>query len=180
MNEKLSMSQLNRITAEEFQQLPKNNIYVVLDDVRSGLNVGSIFRSADAFRIEKIFCCGYTPAPPHREVLKSALGATESVNWEFRASAMDLLLEMRAQGMKCYAIEQTKNSIGLNQFLPDSGSGIVIFLGNEVHGVRQEIIDACDGSLEIHQYGTKHSLNVAVCAGIVLFELTNKLSGIKK
>lgn len=164
------MSDLNRISGDEFQRVEKNPVILILDNIRSGLNVGSIFRSADAFRIEKIYCCGYTPVPPHREVLKSALGATETVAWEFAEEAVEILTRIKSEGVHCYAIEQTNNSLDLASFqLPGK---VALILGNEVSGVSQQLIDACDGAIEISQHGTKHSLNVAVCAGIVLFRVT--------
>lgn len=180
MNEKRSMSELGRIKPHDFRKSNKQRITLVLDNIRSGLNVGSIFRSADAFRIEKIICCGFTPVPPHREVLKSALGATETVAWEYAAETMDAVNELKNNDCHCFAIEQTAASEDLYGFEVDAGKSIALVLGNEVSGVKQKVIDLCEGSIEISQYGTKHSLNVAVCAGIVLFDLSNKLSGTKK
>jgi len=173
MNQKLSMSDLGRISTDEFQRVEKHPVILVLENIRSGLNVGSIFRSADAFRIEKIYCCGYTPVPPHREVLKSALGATESVTWE-QGEVMDTIKTLKLADVQCFAIEQTSGSINLSTFVPAKRK-LALVLGNEVNGVSQEVIDACDGTIEIAQHGTKHSLNVAVCAGIVLFSMTDKL-----
>jgi 23S rRNA (guanosine2251-2'-O)-methyltransferase len=175
MNEKLSMDGLGRMNPSEFQQAQKFPVVVVLDNIRSGLNVGSIFRSSDAFLIEKIYCCGYTALPPHREVLKSALGATETVAWEHHTSTLDIVNQLKQDGTKCYAIEQTVSSIALTEFIPQANERIAIIMGNEVDGVDQEVINACDGTIEITQYGTKHSLNVAVCTGIVLFDITTKL-----
>lgn len=175
MGDKLSMEQLGRINAAEFKKAEKVPIVVVLDQIRSGLNVGSVFRSADAFRIERIICCGYTPVPPHREVLKSALGATESVDWSFEESTLNAVRRLQTDGISVFAIEQTTASVPLDVYLPPTGQRLAVVLGNEVHGVAQEVIEACDGCLEIAQFGTKHSLNVAVCAGIVLFDLTAKI-----
>lgn len=169
------MDHLGRISKDEFKQAAKNRVIVVLDNIRSGLNVGSIFRSADAFLIEKIYCCGYTTTPPHREVLKSALGATETVAWEHNESTLDVIETLKQQGTACYAIEQTVNSISLSSFTPKENETIALVLGNEVNGVDQAVIDACNGTIEIAQHGTKHSLNVAVCAGIVLFDVTSKM-----
>ncbi len=169
------MDHLGRISKDEFKQAAKNRVIVVLDNIRSGLNVGSIFRSADAFLIEKIYCCGYTTTPPHREVLKSALGATETVAWEHNESTLDIIETLKQQGTACYAIEQTVNSISLSSFTPKENETIALVLGNEVNGVDQAVIDACNGTIEIAQHGTKHSLNVAVCAGIVLFDVTSKM-----
>jgi 23S rRNA (guanosine2251-2'-O)-methyltransferase len=177
MNEKLSMDGLGRISPSEFQQAQKFPVIVILDNIRSGLNVGSIFRSSDAFLIEKIYCCGYTALPPHREVLKSALGATETVAWQHDASTLDIVQQLQKEGVKCYAIEQTVGSMDLTAFAPSPQQRIAIIMGNEVEGVNQDVINACDGTIEITQYGSKHSLNVAVCAGIVLFDITTKLAG---
>lgn len=173
MNKKLSMEELGRMTPEQFHQANKIPVVVILENIRSGLNVGSIFRSSDAFRIEGIFCIGYTPTPPHREVLKTALGATESVNWEHRESTLPLIAELKQNNVQCYAIEQATDSIELRTFDPHQ-KPIAIILGNEVMGVEQSTIEACDGVIEISQHGTKHSLNVAMCGGIVLFELFGK------
>lgn len=176
MNEKLSMDDLGRISKDEFKEAAKNRVIVVLDNIRSGLNVGSIFRSADAFLIEKIYCCGYTTTPPHREVLKSALGATETVAWEHNESTLAVIDQLKKSNIACYAIEQTVSSISLSSFIPEANKTIALVLGNEVNGVDQAVIDACNGTLEIAQHGTKHSLNVAVCAGIVLFDVTSKMA----
>ncbi|MEZ4799324.1 MAG: RNA methyltransferase [Flavobacteriales bacterium] len=173
MNKKLSMEELGRMTPEQFHQANKIPVVVILENIRSGLNVGSIFRSSDAFRIEGIFCIGYTPTPPHREVLKTALGATESINWEHRESTLPLIEELKAHGVQCYAIEQATDSTELRTFDPHQ-KPMAIVLGNEVTGVDQATIEACDGVIEISQHGTKHSLNVAVCGGIVLYELFGK------
>ena len=143
---------------------------IILDNVRSGLNVGSIFRSGDAFNIEKIICCGITPAPPNREVLKSALGSTETVAWEYASSAAEIVTALKTIGVKCFSVEQTENSISLSAFLREPGVRYAFVFGNEVDGVGQEVIDRCLGTIEIEQHGTKHSLNVAVCAGVVMYE----------
>lgn len=168
MNDKLSMDQLGRKSAEETKSASKIPVIIILENIRSGLNVGSIFRSADAFLIEKIYCCGYTCVPPHREVLKSALGATETVSWEYRENTLELIEELSRQSVMCYAVEQTSNSIDLDTFVPAFNKKTAFVLGNEVSGVSQSVIDACSGSIEIAQHGSKHSLNVAVCAGIVM------------
>jgi len=173
MNDKLSMEQLGRKSAEEVQGGAKIPVVIILENIRSGLNVGSIFRSADAFMIEKIYCCGYTCSPPHREVLKSALGATETVLWEYRENTIELIHELKSGSTKCFAIEQTSNSIDLNLYTPSKGQKTALILGNEVSGVSQSVVDACTGSIEITQYGSKHSLNVAVCAGIIMYHFCN-------
>ncbi len=174
MNQKLSMEQLGRMSQAEFKDVEKIPVVVILENIRSGLNVGSIFRSADAFRLKGIFCVGYTPTPPHREVLKSALGATETVDWEHREDSITLIADLKSAGFKCYSIEQASNSIELHDFQP-SGP-IALVLGNEVDGVDQATIEACDGVIEIAQHGTKHSLNVAVCGGIVFYDLFGKMT----
>jgi 23S rRNA (guanosine2251-2'-O)-methyltransferase len=165
---KLSTTELNRLSAEEFRARDKFPIIVVLDNIRSGLNVGSIFRSADAFNVAKVVCCGITPAPPNREVLKSALGSTETVEWEYAERTLDLVERLKVEGAKVYAVEQTENSVFLTEFKCEPGVTYAFVLGNEVSGVDQSVIDSCHGALEIQQHGTKHSLNVAVCAGVVM------------
>ncbi|MBX7053039.1 MAG: RNA methyltransferase [Flavobacteriales bacterium] len=175
MLQKLSMAQLGRMTAAEFKTSGKFPVILILDNIRSGLNVGSIFRSADAFLISKIYCCGYTPVPPHREVLKSALGATTTVDWEFFQDAPSLIQQLKAEGVEVWALEQTSASIDLVTFDPGNKT-IAYVLGNEVHGVSEAVLKECHGAIEIKQHGTKHSLNVAVCAGISLFAITDKIS----
>ena len=168
MPRKLTTTELNRLSAEEFRSREKFPIIIVLDNVRSGLNVGSIFRSADAFNVEKIICCGITPTPPNREVLKSALGSTETVEWEYCESALAAVQALRYSDVVCYALEQAEDSIPLHEFAVGKGARGAFVLGNEVDEVSQQVIDECDGAVEIVQFGTKHSLNVAVCGGILL------------
>jgi 23S rRNA (guanosine2251-2'-O)-methyltransferase len=170
---KLSLNQLGRIDVDTFKTLPKKPIVVILDNVRSALNVGSIFRTADAFAIEKIFLCGITATPPNREITKTAIGATESVEWTYfedTALAVELL---NSQGYQIYAIEQTDDAISLLNFVARDTKIAVIF-GNEVDGVEANLLPMIDGCIEIPQYGTKHSLNVSVCAGIVLWEVSKR------
>jgi tRNA G18 (ribose-2'-O)-methylase SpoU len=169
MHRKLTTSELNRLSAEEFRERQKFPIIIVLDNVRSGLNVGSIFRSADAFNVKKIICCGITPTPPNREVLKSALGSTETVEWEYANSALEAVQKLTDARVLCFAIEQTENSLSLRAFEREVGGHYAFVFGNEVDGVGQDVIDACTGAIEIEQHGTKHSLNVAVCAGVVMY-----------
>jgi tRNA G18 (ribose-2'-O)-methylase SpoU len=171
LNRKLTTTELNRLSAEEFRASEKFPIAIVLDNVRSGLNVGSIFRSADAFNMDRVVCCGITPVPPNRDVLKSALGSTETVAWEYNESALAAVQQLRASGVRCFAIEQAEDSIQLQAFSREQGVRYAFVFGNEVDGVDQAVIDACDGAIEIAQYGTKHSLNVAVCAGVVMHTL---------
>ncbi|MCA1750696.1 MAG: RNA methyltransferase [Cryomorphaceae bacterium] len=177
MNTKLSLDALNRPNVEEFEKLPKQPVHVILDNVRSAQNVGSIFRTMDAFRCARLHLCGITPAPPHREINKTALGATASVPHSTHAETIGAIKQLRSRGLTIYAVEQTENSIDLAKFERAEGVEIALIFGNEVEGVDQSVIDACDGSLEISQFGTKHSLNIAVCAGIVLWQIAGiKLS----
>lgn len=169
-HKKLSLLELNRLSVAEFKETDKTPVTVILDNIRSLNNIGSVFRTADAFAINKIYLCGYTAQPPHREIQKTALGATDSVTWEHKEHAVDLVNELKANGTAVYAIEQTENSIMLNQFETPT-KPIAIVMGNEVQGVQQEVIDACDGVIEIPQVGTKHSLNISVSCGIVLWDL---------
>ena len=175
MNEKLSLSGLNRIGVEEFKQKEKNPIVIVLDNIRSMNNVGSVFRTSDAFLIEKIFLCGITPKPPHREIQKTALGATETVEWEYKHTTFDAIDELKGKGYLIYSIEQAVGSIMLNDFIFPKQEKVAIVFGNEVEGVDQEIINISNGVIEIPQFGTKHSLNISVSAGIIIWDLFNKL-----
>ena len=174
-NKKLKLQELNRISNSEFKDAEKTPLIIVLDNIRRLNNVGSVFRTADAFRIEKIFLCGITPQPPHRDIHKTALGATETVAWAYAVDTLELVQSLRSSGVKCYAVEQTENSIPLNQFLPEKNNRYALIFGNEVDGVRQDVIDACNGVIEIPQIGTKHSLNISVCNGIVIWDLFSKL-----
>ena len=167
--EKKSMDELQRMNAEEFQRAEKFPIVLILDNFRSALNVGSLFRSADAFRIESIYCCGITPLPPHREILKTALGSTESVNWKHFNTTFEAVKEIE-QTHEVWALEQTHNSVALHSF--KTPKALALVLGNEVNGVDEEVLKLVKGSIEIEQHGTKHSLNVAVSGGIALFHLT--------
>lgn len=171
---KLLNIELGRISAEQYREAEPSGVEVVLDNVRSAHNVGSIFRSADAFRVDKIWLCGITPAPPSAEIHKTALGAEDSVRWEHRAETPALVRELQALGYKVIAVEQTEHSVRLDTFRRDFGKKYAFVFGNEVDGVGQETVDCCDSSLEIPQYGTKHSLNVSVCAGVVLWAVTDK------
>lgn len=172
----MSMDELGRLSTESFKNADKYPIAVVLDNIRSGLNVGSVFRSSDAFLIDTIFICGYTPRPPHRDVLKSALGATESVAWESFDSVTDCIRSLRDLGYKIFAVEQADQSVRLSDFIPDKDEKIALIFGNEVYGVSDEALNLADGCIEVPQWGTKHSLNISVCAGIVLWDIVQKLS----
>lgn len=170
---KLSMDQLGRVSAPEAKQLPKVPVVVVLDNVRSMHNVGSIFRSADAFAIQKLYLCGYTPQPPHRDIHKTALGATESVEWAYHPSALECINQLKTNGYSIVSVEQATGSITPAKFTQNTPDyPVAIVLGNEVEGVQQAIIDCSNIVMEIPQFGAKHSLNVAVAAGIVMYELS--------
>lgn len=170
MNRKLKLWELNRVDENTFKQQRKFPITVVLDDIRSFNNVGSFFRTADAFNIEKIYLCGITPKPPHRDIQKTALGATETVAWEFRESIVELISELKNVGKTICSVEQAEETLMLNHSDQIVSDDLVLVFGNEVHGVNQSIIDLSDYIIEIPQFGTKHSLNVSVCAGVVLWE----------
>jgi 23S rRNA (guanosine2251-2'-O)-methyltransferase len=177
MMEKLSMDDLARLSADEFKKAPKSNISILLDDVRSMANVGSIFRTSDCFLVGKIFICGISPQPPHREIEKTALGATRSVDWEYHENALLLLANLKTEGYQIISIEQVKQSINLLDFKPEQDQKYVLILGNEVFGVKQEIVDMSDFVLEIPQFGTKHSFNVSVTGAIVLWDFYSKIIG---
>ncbi len=169
--EKLSMSGLNRKSLDEFRQSEKIPIKVVLDNIRSMHNVGSVFRTADAFLLQGIYLCGYTPQPPHRDIHKTALGATETVEWKYAVNATDVLKSLRDEGYRIFAVEQVKESIALQKFIFEQDDKLAVIFGNEVSGVGEDILKLCDGCIEIPQLGMKHSLNISVAAGIVLWEL---------
>lgn len=167
---KKSMEELERPDADELKMAEKQPILVILDDVRSMHNVGSVFRTCDAFAIQAIYLCGYTPAPPHRDIHKTALGATETVAWEHFAQNTDAINKAKAAGYKIYAVEQAHNSIGLEQ-LQWTGEKTALVFGNEVAGVSDAILQVADACIEIPQWGSKHSLNISVSAGVVLWEM---------
>jgi 23S rRNA (guanosine2251-2'-O)-methyltransferase len=172
---KLSMSDLNRLSAEDFKSSEKIPIVIVLDDVRSAYNVGSIFRTADAFRINGIYICGISARPPHKDITKTALGATESVEWKYFREAREAVLELKDLGYQVFAIEQVDESMDLKDFQPLPGKKIALIFGHEVFGVKDEVLKLVDGCIEIPQFGTKHSFNVAISAGIVLWDIVNKI-----
>ncbi|MEZ7945387.1 MAG: RNA methyltransferase [Flavobacteriaceae bacterium] len=172
---KLRNNELGRISVSTFKKTTKTPIIVVLDNIRSLNNVGSVFRTSDAFLIEKIYLCGITATPPHREIHKTALGATESVDWEYKEDTLALVNELKAQGVLVAAIEQVENSVMLDEFSLDATKKIAIVLGNEVKGVQQEVVSAADYCIEIPQKGTKHSLNISVSCGVVLWDLFQKI-----
>lgn len=172
---KLKITELNRITAEEFKTAEKLPLVVVLDHVRSLYNVGSVFRSSDAFRVESICLCGITATPPHAEIHKTALGAEDTVDWKYYARTQDAIYDLKSAGWEVWAVEQVEGSVMLQDFEPEKGKKYAIVLGNEVKGVQQEVVDQCDGCIEIPQFGTKHSLNVSVTAGILIWDFACKL-----
>ena len=180
------MDELNRKTVEEFKRSDKNPVAVVLDNVRSMHNVGSVFRTSDAFLIASICLCGYTPRPPHRDIHKTALGATETVHWTYYSSATEAVYALKKQGYAVWAVEQAEGSMTLGRInwatLTNSGAvqRIAVVFGNEVGGVDAAVLKLCDGCIEIPQSGTKHSLNIAVATGIVLWELVKLVDGTAK
>jgi 23S rRNA (guanosine2251-2'-O)-methyltransferase len=172
---KLKNSELGRKTVEEFKQTNKTPIIVVLDNIRSLNNVGSVFRTSDAFLIEKIYLCGITATPPNKEIHKTALGATESVDWEYVESTVDLVEKLQTENVEVLSIEQAENSTMLDTFTPKTNQKYAVVFGNEVKGVQQEVVSASDMCIEIPQLGTKHSLNISVSCGVVLWDLFTKM-----
>ncbi|MFO7723321.1 MAG: RNA methyltransferase [Bacteroidales bacterium] len=168
---KLTMDEMNRLSTEDFRHAAKMDVTVVLDDVRSMMNIGSVFRTADAFRARKVCLCGITATPPHREIHKTALGATESVDWEYYPSCADLLQQLSTEGAFIVAVEQVEGSMSLDHWSPGTDQPLVLVFGNEVHGVSENALAHCHQAVEIPQHGTKHSLNISVSAGIVLWEV---------
>jgi len=173
---KLKITELDRLTPQEFQHQSKTPLVIVLDNVRSLHNVGSVFRTADAFLAEAVYLCGITSTPPQAEIHKTALGAEDTVAWKYFEDTHEAVKELKSLGYEVYAVEQAEGSTMLPEisFAPDVA--VAVILGNEVKGVQQSVIDACDGCIEIPQFGTKHSLNVSVTAGIIIWEMFNKLS----
>lgn len=175
---KLKVTELNRMDVEQFRVSEKTPLAIILDDVRSMYNVGSVFRTADAFRAELICLCGITACPPHAEIHKTALGAEDSVVWKHYGSAVEAVSALKAEGFEVYALEQVEGSILLNDFVPCKDKKYAVILGNEVKGVSQDAVDMCDGALEIPQFGTKHSLNVSVSGGIAIWHFARHLLGL--
>jgi tRNA G18 (ribose-2'-O)-methylase SpoU len=173
---KLKLEELGRISVDEFKTAEKSNVSILLDNIRSLHNVGSAFRTADAFRIEKLYLTGITGTPPHREIQKTALGATESVSWEYINSPAEAVARIKDEGYTIIVVEQTTKSISLQDFRPSLSEKYCLVFGNEVNGVSEEVITHGDMALEIPQSGTKHSLNVSVCLGIVVWEIYKKLN----
>tara|TARA_B110000305_G_C19153571_1_gene499223 strand:+ start:205 stop:747 length:543 start_codon:yes stop_codon:yes gene_type:complete len=174
MNRKLKLEELQRDSIEAFKKKKKNKIFVVLDNVRSLSNIGSIFRTSDAFLVEEILLCGISATPPNREITKTALGSTDSVEWKYFENTMDAIVYLKNKSCTCYALEQAENSIQLQDVIVGKIENVALVLGHEVKGVDQEVINACDGCVEIPQFGTKHSLNVSASASIAIWELWSK------
>jgi tRNA G18 (ribose-2'-O)-methylase SpoU len=172
---KLENNELERKTIEDFKTSEKTPLIIVMDDIRSLHNIGSVFRTSDAFLIEKIVLCGITATPPHKEIQKTALGATETVAWEYHKNVTDVIQNLQAENVVVLAIEQVENAFLLDQFIIDRTKKYALVFGNEVYGVSQDAIALCDGCLEIPQLGTKHSLNIAVSAGIVIWDLFKQM-----
>lgn len=171
---KRSLAELNRLSVEAFKAREKSPIVLILDNIRSGLNTGSAFRTADAFALEHIYLCGITAQPPHREILKTAIGATEAVDWTYQENTLELVQKLQKAGYTVYAIEQANRSIPLQKVDWPSMGKVALVFGNEVRGVQQAVVDQADGVIELPQFGTKHSLNVSVCLGIVVWDLFRK------
>lgn len=172
---KLKITEMNRISVQQFHEIEKIPLVVVLDHVRSLYNVGSVFRTSDAFRVNEVVLCGITATPPHTEIHKTALGAEESVSWRYFKDTMEAAQSLRSEGYTLFAIEQCEGSMMLQDFQPDKTKKYAVILGNEVKGVQQSVIDSCDGCLEIPQFGTKHSMNVSVIAGIIIWHFAQRL-----
>ena len=172
---KVRTIEMQRLTVEEFQQAEKLPLIVVLDDVRSMYNVGSVFRTSDTFRVEAVYLCGISCTPPATEIHKTALGAEDSVNWRYFKTALEAVDELKKQGYTVFSVEQVEHSTKLQTFVPQRSLKYAVVLGNEVKGVHQEVVDASDGCLEIPQLGTKHSMNVSVTAGIIIYKFAETL-----
>ncbi|AWG23983.1 RNA methyltransferase [Flavobacterium kingsejongi] len=172
---KLANSELDRKNTDEFKEAAKTPIIIILDDIRSLHNIGSVFRTADAFLIEKIYLCGITATPPNKEIHKTALGATETVTWEHEQDVLTVIENLKKEAVTVLAIEQVENSVFLQDFNPVKGQKYALVFGNEVKGVAQKAIQLCDGTIEIPQLGTKHSLNISVSAGIVVWDVFQKM-----
>ena len=171
---KLSMVELDRKSVEEFKESDKNPVIAVLENVRSAYNVGSVFRTADAFLLEAVYLTGYTAFPPHKEIKKTALGAEDTVQWKHFSKALEAIVMLKNEGYKVYAVEQVLNSLLLQQMEFNPGEKIAVIFGNEVTGVEQDTITLCDGCIEIPQLGMKHSLNISTAAGVVLWEIIRR------
>jgi len=176
MNRKLKNSELDRKSVTEFKDSKKTPLIIILDNIRSLNNIGSVFRTADAFLVQKIYLCGITAQPPHREIQKTALGATDAVVWEYVEDTVTLSRKLKKEGVYLCAIEQAEDAVMLNDFIPEKGKKYAVVFGNEVKGVQQEVVSESDTVIEIPQFGTKHSLNISVSCGVVVWDLFTKMS----
>lgn len=172
---KIKNNELNRMSVDDFKNSPKTPLIIVLDDIRSSNNIGSVFRTSDAFLVEKIFLCGISATPPNKDINKTALGATETVTWEHSENVLEIIEKLKSEGVKVYAIEQVESSIFLQDFEIEKDQKYALVFGNEVFGVAQKAVEICDGTIEIPQLGTKHSLNISVSAGIVIWDFFKKM-----
>lgn len=172
---KLENSELKRKSINDFKDAAKTPLIIILDDIRSLNNIGSVFRTSDAFLVEKIFLCGITATPPNKEIHKTALGATETVSWEYSENVLEVIEKLKSEGVKVYAIEQVESAIFLQDFEIENDQKYALVFGNEVFGVAQKAVEICNGTIEIPQLGTKHSLNIAVSAGIVIWDFFKKM-----
>ncbi|WP_053978168.1 RNA methyltransferase [Mangrovimonas xylaniphaga] len=176
---KLKNSELDRLSVEEFKTSEKTPLIIVLDNIRSLNNIGSVFRTSDAFLVEKIYLCGITATPPHKDIHKTALGSTDTVTWEYAKDTMEVVEKLQAENVKVVSIEQAENAVMLNDFTPEANTRYALVFGNEVKGVAQKVVSASDMVLEIPQYGTKHSLNISVSCGVVVWDVFSKLKALK-
>ena len=172
---KLLNSELERKSVDDFKEATKTPLIIVLDDIRSLHNIGSVFRTSDAFLVEKIYLCGITATPPHKEIHKTALGATDTVAWEYAKDVLEVIEELKSENVSVFAVEQVENALFLNEFKVEKNTKYALVFGNEVYGVSQKAIEICNGTIEIPQLGTKHSLNISVSAGIVVWDLFQKM-----
>ncbi|WP_166962949.1 RNA methyltransferase [Yeosuana marina] len=173
---KLKNNELDRLSVEDFKSVKKTPLIIVLDNIRSLNNIGSVFRTSDAFLVEKIYLCGITATPPHKDIHKTALGSTETVDWEYVENTLELVEKLKAENVKICSIEQAENATRLNAFIPEENTNYALVFGNEVKGVSQKVVSASDVVIEIPQFGTKHSLNISVSAGVVIWDVFSKLS----
>ena len=179
MSKKLTTAEMGRMSVDQYREAEKIPLVVVLDNVRSQHNVGAVFRTADAMRIERVVLCGICCCPPNQEIHKTALGAEESVDWTYIKETLEAVQALKAEGYKVYAVEQAHGSVSLEEAASHIPAKVAVVLGHEVFGVQQEVVDACDGCIEIPQYGTKHSMNVSVTAGIVMYRLSERMRGLE-
>ena len=173
---KLKNSELDRLNVDEFKSAEKTPLIIILDNIRSLNNIGSVFRTSDAFLVEKIYLCGITATPPHNDIRKTALGSTETVDWEYVEHTLDVVEKLKAEGTTIISIEQAERATILNDFQPETNHKYALIFGNEVKGVAQDVVDASDVVIEIPQFGTKHSLNISVSCGVVVWDLFSKMS----